>query len=63
MLASAFGAKGLAAPWYGGSSSTRDQTGVLCFGREILNHWEVPRRSFLMLQLGSNILTFSVTDV
>ena len=24
---------------------------------------EVPRRSFLMLQLGSNILTFSVTDV
>ena len=37
-LASAFVAKGLVAPWYGGSSSTRDRTGVLCIGREILNH-------------------------
>ena len=32
-------AQGLAAPWYVGSSQTRDRTCVPCVGRHILNHW------------------------
>ena len=37
--AQALGCAGLAALWHVGSSQTRDQTCVLCIGRQILNHW------------------------
>ena len=30
---------GLIAPWHVESSQSRDQTHVLCIGRQILNHW------------------------
>ena len=30
---------GLAAWWHDGSSPTRDETGVSCIARQILNHW------------------------
>ena len=45
---------GLIAPWYVESSQIRDQTGVPCIGRCILNHWttrEVPS-FFLALLVG-----------
>ena len=32
-------APGLIAPWHVESSQSRDQTHVLCIGRQILNHW------------------------
>ena len=32
-------ARGLVAPWRVESSRTRDQTHVLCTGRQIPNHW------------------------
>ena len=30
---------GLVAPWYAGSSQTKDQISVPCVSRQILNHW------------------------
>ena len=43
---------GLVALWQVGSSWTRDQTGVPCIARQILNHWttrEALRFSFILL--------------
>ena len=40
----------LVASWHVGSSQTRDQTHVSCFGRRILSHWatrEAPLHSFV----------------
>ena len=53
---------GLVAPRHVEFSQTKDQTHVLCTGRQIFNHWtirEVPSYFFLLISVGTGSLALS----